>query len=84
MILAAEAGIDWVQILSQGGPWAIFVLLIIMGKLVPSASYERVVEENRELKVRLAHIEEVFEKQVIPAMVRYGDSLSRRVERTEP
>lgn len=79
-MIAAETGVDWVQILSQGGPWAIFVLLIIMGKFVPQGQYERIIKENEELKVRLHHMEKVFEEQVIPAMVRYGDSLSRRVE----
>lgn len=78
-LLAAETGIDWVQVLSQGGPWAIFVLLIITNKLIPAASHERVIKENEELKARLAHVEKVFEEQVIPAMVRYSDSLARRL-----
>lgn len=82
LLIAAEGAgsIDWVQILSQGGPWAIFVLLIIMNKLVPQGSHDRVIKENEQLKVKLERIEKVFEEQVIPAMVRYSDSLSRRVD----
>lgn len=76
----SSEGLDWVSLVAQGGPWAVVVILILIGKLVPERAHDRVIQENVELKQKLAHMEDLIENQVIPAMVRYADGLSRRAD----
>lgn len=38
------------QILTTGGPWALLIISLMIGWLIPKFQWDRIIQENTELK----------------------------------
>lgn len=77
-----KGALDWTSVVAQGGPFALVVVLFILGKIVPGTIYDKRVEEVHELQARNDTLTRIVEDKVIPALIRSTDLLARDLERT--
>lgn len=59
---------DYVSYLLQGGPFAIVIVLIILGKLGTNEERDRLRIENKELRDELKVVNENVRKEIVPPL----------------
>src|SRR5690606_36367443 len=69
MVLAAAEGVDWVNYLLNGGPFAVVVLLIILDKITTTSERDRLRVENEVLRNEVRVLNDNIRKEIVPPLV---------------
>lgn len=83
MILLAGSN-DWATLLTTYGPLGIFVLLFIIGWIVPKPTHDRVLQDNERLHAENENLRKSLEERILPTAIRLADTISTLVLSRQP
>lgn len=64
----ANGGMNWVNYLLNGGPFAIVLLLIVLDKLGTNSERDRLREDNKTLREQNQKLNDTVRQEVVPPL----------------